>query len=89
MDERISGKLIITSYKNTKNHKEPAVHQVACFIANNKLEYVKVIRTEDTLPAGSIVTGKVTNIVQNIPAAFVALNQAKDMGFLHLVFDKP
>lgn len=84
MDERISGKLIITSYKNTKNHKEPAVHQVACFIANNKLEYVKVIPTEDTLPAGSIVTGKVTNIVQNIPAAFVALNQAKDMGFLSL-----
>lgn len=84
MNDKISGKLIITSYKKEKSRKESKVHQVACFFANNKPEYVKVIPSENTLPAGSIVTGKVTNIVQNIPAAFVALNQQKDMGFLSL-----
>lgn len=84
MSDKISGKLIITSYKNEKSRNESKVHQVACFFANNKPEYVKVIPSEDTLPAGSIVTGKVTNIVQNIPAAFVMLNQQKDMGFLSL-----
>ena len=84
MNEKISGKLVITSYKNERNLKANTVHQVACFFVNNRPEYVKVIPTENSLPVGSIVTGKVTNIVQNIPAAFVALNQAKDMGFLAL-----
>ena len=84
MNDKISGKLIITSYKNEKSRKESKVHQAACFFANNRPEYVKVIPSENTLPTGSIVTGKVTNIVQNIPAAFVALNQQKDMGFLSL-----
>lgn len=84
MSERIQGKLIITSYKNDKFHKDHKSHQIACFMANNRPEYVKVIPSENTLPAGSIVTGKVTNIVQNIPAAFVALNSQKDMGFLSL-----
>lgn len=79
-----SGKLIITAYKYEKFHKESEVHRVACFIADNKLEYIKVIPEENTLPAGTVVTGKVTNVVPNIPAAFVALNPAKDMGFLPL-----
>ncbi len=84
MSERIQGKLIITSYKNEKSRKDNKSHQIACFVANNRLEYVKVIPAENTLPAGAIVTGKVTNIVQNIPAAFVSLNSQKDMGFLSL-----
>ena len=78
------GKLIITSYKHPKFHKDGQMHQVACFIADNKLEYIKVIPDENLLPAGTILTGKVTNVVANIPAAFVTLNQAKDMGFLSL-----
>lgn len=84
MSERIQGKLIITSYKNEKSRKDTKSHQIAFFVANNRPEYVKVIPTENTLPTGAIVTGKVTNIVQNIPAAFVALNSQKDMGFLSL-----
>lgn len=84
MDDRISGKLIITSYKNEKSKTKNKEHQVACFVSNNKPEYVKVIPEENSLPVGCIVTGKVTNIVPSIPAAFVALNQAKDMGFLSL-----
>ena len=84
MTNKISGKLIITSYKYGKFHKESETHRVACFIADNKLEYIKVIPDEQVLPAGTVVTGKVTNVVNNIPAAFVALNQAKDMGFLPL-----
>ena len=84
MTNKISGKLIITSYKYGKFHKESETHRVACFIADNKLEYIKVIPDEQVLPVGTIVTGKVTNVVSNIPAAFVALNQAKDMGFLPL-----
>ena len=84
MSERIQGKLIITSYKNEKSRKDNKSRQIACFVANNRPEYVKVIPSENTLPAGTILTGKVTNIVQNIPAAFVSLNAQKDMGFLSL-----
>ena len=86
LDKRMikkSGKLVITSYSYEKFHKSET-RRVACFIAENKLEYIKIIPDESTLPAGSILTGKVTNVVQNIPAAFVALNFAKDMGFLPL-----
>ena len=83
MKNHMSGKLIITSYKDEKNHKN-ITHQVACFIAENKLEYIKVIPSEDTLPSGTILTGKVTNIVSNIPAAFVSMNATKEMGFLSL-----
>ena len=84
MNDKISGKLIITSYIHEKSRKNHKSHQVACFVANNRPEYVKVIPEENSLPAGTMVTGKVTNIVQNIPAAFVALNSKKDMGFLAL-----
>lgn len=80
MDEKIQGKLILTSYKTGKAQ----VHKVACFIANDKLEYVKVIPQEDSFPIDTILTGKVTNVVANIPAAFVALNADKKMGFLSL-----
>ncbi len=83
MTPKTTGKLIVTSYK-TENHKTNTTHQAACFFVGSKLEYVKVIPAENALPVGSIVTGKVTNIVPNIPAAFIALNQAKDMGFLSL-----
>lgn len=84
MTSKTTGKLIVTSYNCEKHHKSNTTHQVACFFADNKLEYVKVIPPENTLPTGSIVTGKVCNVVPNIPAAFIALNQAKDMGFLGL-----
>ena len=84
MKEKIYGKLIVTSYESSKFHKEKVSYPVACFFVDNKPEYIKVIPAENTLPAGSIVTGKVTNVVPNIPAAFVSLNQAKDMGFLSL-----
>ena len=84
MINKTSGKLIITSYKSEKFHKKSAIHRVACFISNNRLEYIKVITDENTLPAGTILTGKVTNVVPNIPAAFVSLNVDKDMGFLSL-----
>lgn len=84
MKEKIYGKLIVTSYESSKFHKEKVSYPVAYFFVDNKPEYIKVIPAENTLPAGSIVTGKVTNVVPNIPAAFVSLNQAKDMGFLSL-----
>lgn len=84
MTNKISGKLIITTYKYEKLHKENETHRVACFIADNRLEYIKVIPDDHVLPAGTILTGKVTNVVTNIPAAFVALNSSKDMGFLPL-----
>lgn len=84
MTNKISGKLIITSYKNGKLHKESETHRVACFIANNKLEYIKVIPDDGVISAGTILTGKVTNVVTNIPAAFISLNQNNDIGFLSL-----
>lgn len=76
---RKNGKLIITAYTGKNTTK-----QVACFVANNRLEYLKVIPDAHTFPAGTILTGKVTNVVPNIPAAFVALNTEKVMGFLPL-----
>ena len=84
MISKTTGKLIVTSYNSEKHHKSNTLHQVACFFAENKLEYVKVIPPENTLPVGGIVTGKVLNVVPNIPAAFIALNQKKEMGFLGL-----
>ncbi len=84
MKQKISGKLIITSYPYEKSNKERKIGPVACFIANNRLEYLKVILDSDALPAGSIVTGKVKNIVPNINAAFVALDKEQSMGFLPL-----
>ncbi len=87
MDEKIKGKLILTSYEKVKydrGGKKVDHHNVACFFADGRLEYVKVIPSEDILPAGTVLTGKVTNIVQNIPAAFVMLNTEKAMGFLSL-----
>ena len=84
MISKTTGKLIVTSYNSEKHHKSNTLHQVACFFAENKLEYVKVIPPENTLPVGGIVTGKVLNVVPNSPAAFIALNQKKEMGFLGL-----
>ncbi len=81
---KISGKLVITSYNYDKFHKKGETRRVACFIANNKLEYLKVVPDEETLPVGTILTGKVANIVHNIPAAFISLNSDKEMGFLSL-----
>lgn len=83
MKQKTSGKLIITSYTYEQNHNKSCTHAVACFIANNQLEYVKVIPdSNETIPAGTILTGKVKNVVPNIPAAFVGLNEAGAIGFL-------
>lgn len=79
-----SGKLIITSYINPKFNKECKTHFVAFFIADNRLEYVKVIPDDDKLLPGTILTAKVQNVVKNIPAAFLSLNQSGDIGFLPL-----
>ena len=84
MKQKNSGKLILTSYQFETPQKERKCTGIACFIVNNRLEYIKVIPDSDTLPAGSIVTGKVKNIVPNIQAAFVALDKDQHMGFLPL-----
>lgn len=84
MRHKASGKLIITTYQYETATKERKSHGVACFIANNRLEYLKVIPDTNALPAGSIVTGKVKNIVPNINAAFVALDKEQRMGFLSM-----
>lgn len=81
--EKKMNKLILTSYKREHNHKSNA-YPVACFISDNRLEYFKVLPDDDELPVGSIVTGKVKNIVPNIQAAFVALDDKQHMGFLSL-----
>lgn len=79
-----SGKLIITSYVNQKFHTEPKTQFVACFIVDNRLEYVKVIPDDEKILPGTILTAKVQNVVKNIPAAFLSLNQSGDIGFLPL-----
>lgn len=84
MKQKTSGKLIITSYTYERNHNKSCTHAVACFIANNQLEYVKVIPDIDTIPAGTILTGKVKNVVSNIPAAFVGIKEDGAMGFLSM-----
>lgn len=84
METKISGRLIITSYKYEKFHKESVTHSVACFIADNRLEYLKVIQESQSLPAGTILTARVNNVVNSIPAAFVALDKDSHMGFLSL-----
>lgn len=81
MEEKMQGKLILTSYAPKK---QGPVYKVACFMTNGQLEYIKVLPEEHSFPIGSIVTGKVTNVVSNIPAAFVALDAQKTMGFLSL-----
>lgn len=78
MKETKSGKLIITSFESKK------FHSIASFVADNRLEYVKVIPNEDALLPGTILTAKVQNVVNNIPAAFLSLNPAGDIGFLPL-----
>ena len=78
-----SGKLILTSYKKEYPQKSD-LYPVACFIADNRLEYIKVLPKDDALPVGSIVTARVKNIVPNIQAAFVALDSDQHMGFLSL-----
>lgn len=79
-----SGKLIITSYVNQKFHTEPKTQFVAFFIVDNRLEYVKVIPDDEKILPGTILTAKVQNVVKNIPAAFLSLNQSGDIGFLSL-----
>lgn len=84
MNNKTSGKLIFTSYQPAKIGGEVKTYHVACFIAENHLEYLKVIPFHNDLPVGSIITGKVKNIVPNIQAAFVALDKEQHMGFLSL-----
>lgn len=57
---------------------------VACFLFENQLEYIKVIPDDSSIPTGTILTGKVQNVVPNIPAAFLSLNEANDIGFLSM-----
>ena len=79
-----SGKLIITSFASNKFHTENNTHFVAFFLADNRLEYVKVIPDDQKLLPGTILTAKVQNVVKNIPAAFLGLNADGDIGFLPL-----
>jgi len=79
-----SGKLIITSYANPKLHTERNSNFVAFFIVDNRLEYVKVIPDDEKILPGTILTAIVQNVVKNIPAAFLSLNQSGDIGFLPL-----
>ncbi len=79
-----SGKLILTSYKREHTKNKSDSYKLACFIADNRLEYLKVLPDDNVLPVGSIVTGKVKNIVPNIHAAFVALDDEQHMGFLSM-----
>ncbi len=83
MKHKLSGKLIITNYTYEKNHTSHTC-AVACFISDNQLEYIKVIPDDCTLPVGTILTGKVQNVVPNIPAAFISLNETSDIGFLSM-----
>lgn len=83
MNNKKSGKLIITNYTYEKQHASRTL-MVACFIFDNQLEYIKVIPDDSAIPAGTILTAKVQNVVQNIPAAFLSLNEANDIGFLSM-----
>ena len=79
-----SGKLIITSFASEKLHNKSNSNFVACFIVDNRLEYIKVIPEDEYLIPGTILTAKVQNVVPNIPAAFLSLNEDKTIGFLPL-----
>lgn len=85
MNRPKKGRLIITSFSDLKTKANVKTRQVAFFMADNKLEYIKVLPAADTLPAGAILTGKVTNVVPSIPAAFVSLDKENTMGFLPLL----
>ncbi len=83
MKHKLSGKLIITNYTYEKNHTSHTC-AVACFMSDNQLEYIKVVPEDCTLPVGTILTGKVQNVVPNIPAAFISLNETSEIGFLSM-----
>lgn len=85
MMEKKKGKLIITSCAGVTFRKKTKDLQIAFFVADNKLEYIKVIPAAEALCVGTILTGKVKNVVPSIPAAFVALDKENTMGFLPLL----
>lgn len=85
MMEKKKGKLIVTSCTGVKLEKRDKKHRIAFFMAGNRLEYVKVLPVGDRLSTGTILTGKVKNVVPSIPAAFVALDKENTMGFLPLL----
>ncbi len=84
MKHKSGGKLILTKYNNPNSHKDSTSHSVACFLCDNRLEYIKVIPETQNIPTGTILTGQVKNIVSNIQAAFVALDKEQHIGFLSL-----
>ena len=70
------GKLVITDLQIKK-----ATVTVAAFILGDRLEYIKVCDNHSNLMVGSVVTGKVKNVVPSIPAAFVGISESEE-GFL-------
>ncbi|MCD7752593.1 MAG: ribonuclease E/G [Lachnospiraceae bacterium] len=72
-----NGKLILTEYTFGKQTRD-----IAFFLKDNRMEYLKILPREDALLVGTILIGKCRHQVPNIPAAFFALNQEGDIGFL-------
>lgn len=85
MTEKKKGKLILTSCECVACHNKNKKLQIAFLVADNKLEYIKVLPSADAFLVGTILTGKVKNVVPSIPAAFVALDKENTMGFLPLL----
>lgn len=63
--ENIYGKLILTEHTFGNQKRD-----VAFFLQDNRMEYLKVLPREDTLAVGTILIGKCQHQVPNIPAAF-------------------
>ncbi len=74
---KTNGKLILTEYTFGNQKRD-----IAFFLNDGKMEYLKVLPREDMLSVGTILIGKVRHQVPNIPAAFFALNKEGDIGFL-------
>ncbi len=72
-----NGKLILTEYTFGNRKRD-----IAFFLKDNRMEYLKVLPREDALLAGTILIGKCRHQVPDIPAAFFALNQDGEIGFL-------
>ncbi|MCD8379742.1 MAG: ribonuclease E/G [Lachnospiraceae bacterium] len=72
-----NGKLILTEYAFGNQKRD-----IAFFLKDNRMEYLKVLPREDALLVGTILIGKCRHQVPNIPAAFFALNQDGEIGFL-------
>ncbi len=67
---KTNGKLILTEYTFGNQKRD-----IALFLIDNRLEYLKVLPCEDSLAVGTILIGKCRHQVPGIPAAFFALNK--------------